>query len=365
MEARLAAAEEDAELSRAQAQEEFAVEAQTIAEQAASDLSEAESRFAAQLEELEAKLASAVLATKEAEAKAEALAKRAAKAETAAERANKAPVPARPTPTPTIIISNVSSSGRDVADDERPAIVFDPSSLTALSKMKRDELIAECAARGLDATGLVAELRARLRDARMTEKSALTQKNRAQNRKTPQGFYRTIAGVRYDNAALILADTFMAERGEIDRAGAEKIYESVFDGAGITKIELETLALVLAGGGGRYAYVLSDAATTYLQPRIDDRREEIESGVTNTASKRYRVIDGAKYDEKSLSIADASVEATGVVSLAAAERAFDCVLDGAGVTAREIATLVYIAESMPLESDAVGAYLARKINELR
>ena len=365
MEARLAAAEDDADVAREQAQEEFAVEAQTIAERAASDLAEAESRFATQLEELEAKLSSATLAIKEAEAKTEALAKRAAKAETAAERASGAQVPAPSTPTPVIVSTETSSPGVDAASEERPAIVFEPSSLTALSKMKRDELIAECAARGLDATGLAAELRSRLRDARLTEKNALTQQQRAQKRKAPQGFYRTVGGVRYDNAALCLADTFMAERGEIDRAGAEKIYESVFDGAGITKIELETLALVLAGGGGRYAYVLSDAAATYLQPRIDARREEIESGLTKSASKQYRVIDGAKYDDKALSIADASVKKSGAVSLAAAERVFDAVLDGAGATAREIATLVYIAESMPPASDDVTAYLTLKINESR
>ena len=365
MAARLAAAEDDADVAREQAQEEFAVEAQTIAERAASDLAEAESRFATQLEELEAKLSSATLAIKEAEAKTEALAKRAAKAETAAERASGAQVPAPSTPTPVIVSTETSSPGVDAASEERPAIVFEPSSLTALSKMKRDELIAECAARGLDATGLAAELRSRLRDARLTEKNALTQQQRAQKRKAPQGFYRTVGGVRYDNAALCLADTFMAERGEIDRAGAEKIYESVFDGAGITKIELETLALVLAGGGGRYAYVLSDAAATYLQPRIDARREEIESGLTKSASKQYRVIDGAKYDDKALSIADASVKKSGAVSLAAAERVFDAVLDGAGATAREIATLVYIAESMPPASDDVTAYLTLKINELR
>ena len=365
MEARLAAAEDDADVARERAQEEFAVEAQTIAERAASDLAEAESRFATQLEELEAKLSSATLAIKEAEAKTEALAKRAAKAETAAERASGAQVPAPSTPTPVIVSTETSSPGVDAASEERPAIVFEPSSLTALSKMKRDELIAECAARGLDATGLAAELRSRLRDARLTEKNALTQQQRAQKRKAPQGFYRTVGGVRYDNAALCLADTFMAERGEIDRAGAERIYESVFDGAGITKIELETLALVLAGGGGRYAYVLSDAAATYLQPRIDARREEIESGLTKSASKQYRVIDGAKYDDKALSIADASVKKSGAVSLAAAERVFDAVLDGAGATAREIATLVYIAESMPPASDDVTAYLTLKINELR
>ena len=365
MEARLAAAEDDADVAREQAQEEFAVEAQTIAERAASDLAEAESRFATQLEELEAKLSSATLAIKEAEAKTEALAKRAAKAETAAERASGAQVPASLTPTPAIVITETSSPGVDAAGEERPAIVFEPSSLTALSKMKRDELIAECAARGLDATGLAAELRSRLRDARLTEKNALTQQQRAQKRKAPQGFYRTVGGVRYDNAALSLADTFMAERGEIDRAGAEKIYESVFDGAGITEIELETLALVLAGGGGRYAYVLSDAATTYLQPRIDARREEIESGLSKSASKQYRVIDGAKYDDKALSIAEASVKKSGSVSSDAAERVFDCVLDGAGATAREIATLVYIAESLPAASDDVTAYLTLKINELR
>lgn len=56
----------------------------------------------------------------------------------------------------------------------------------------------------------------------------------------------------------------MVERGEIDCVGVEKIYESVFDGVGIMKIEFEILVLVFVGGGGRYVYVFSDVAAMYL-----------------------------------------------------------------------------------------------------
>ena len=360
LEARLSAAEEDEVLAAAQAREEAAADAQNAAERAAQELSEAEYRFAKQIEELEGRLSAAQLAAAEAEAKAEALAKRASIAEDKARKAAKSPPVVAQAPAPVSI----------TIDGKRNVIVFDPKALVALSKMKRAELIAECTARGLDATGVAAELRSRLRSARDAEKSAWLAKERASKqmaKKTPTGYYRTIGGVKYDNQALLLADGMMASKGEIDRAGAEKIYENVFDGAGVTDIELNTLALILAGGSGRYKYVLSEAAATYMEPRIEARRTEnaaFNAGVRR--KKAYRVVDGQKLDEKTLSLADGFMSDSGSIDLAAAERVYESVLDGAGVTAREISTLNFIIASNDyVLSDEAVDLLRRKIDDAR
>ena len=360
LEARLSAAEEDELLAKAQAREEAAADAQIAAERAAQELSEAEYRFAKQIEELEGRLSAAQLAAAEAEAKAEALAKRASKAEDKARKAAKSSAAVAQTPVPVSV----------AVDGERDVIVFDPKTLMALSKMKRAELIAECTARGLNATGVAAELRARLREARDAEKSAWLAKERASKqmaKKTPTGYYRTIGGVKYDNQALLLADDMMASKGEIDRAGAEKIYENVFDGAGVTDIELNTLALILAGGAGRYKYVLSEAAATYMEPRIEARRAENAAFDAGTRrNKGYRVVNGEKFDEKTLSLADGFMSDSGSINLDAAERIYDSILDGQGITPREIATLVFIIASSDyvLTDDAVDL-LRRKIDAAR
>ena len=147
----------------------------------------------------------------------------------------------------------------DASATERPAIVLDPTALVALSKMKRDELVAKRPL-GLDSTGVAAELRNRLRDARAIEKRAFTQKRRAQSRKKPTGYYRVIATVKYDNDLLSAADDIMAEFGEINRVGVEKLFAKLFDGAGVTEVELRTMDMLLIGGSGRYEYILTDPA---------------------------------------------------------------------------------------------------------
>jgi chromosome segregation ATPase/transcriptional regulator CtsR len=345
MEDLVSAAVDEAALDRALVQEQAAAEAQAIAERSARELAEYESRFAAQLEELEAKLLVAEQAAAEANAKAELLAKRAANADEKAVTAQKITAKSvTNTPPPT-----------DATSTSQPV----------LSKMKRAELIAECETRGLPSDGVVAELRARLREARKAEASS---SKTTTARKAPEGFYRTINRKKYDNQALLLADAMMAADGKISRAGAEKIYENVFDGAGVTAIELETLALLLAGGDGKYSYKLSDGAISYLQPRVDARREDLAAAelAGRKRPSSYRVINGVKYDDKALTLADDFMRVQQKITAADAERIYDAVLDGTQITTRERDTLELIildGATYALDDDA-RQYLRDKIADI-
>ena len=231
--------------------------------------------------------------------------------------------------------------------------------------MKRAELIAECETLGLPSDGVVAELRARLREARKAEASS---SKTTTARKAPEGFYRTINRKKYDNQALLLADAMMAADGKISRAGAEKIYENVFDGAGVTAIELETLALLLAGGDGKYSYKLSDGAISYLQPRVDARREDLAAAelAGRKRPSSYRVINGVKYDDKALTLADDFMRVQQKITAADAERIYDAVLDGTQITTRERDTLEFIildGATYALDDDA-RQYLRDKIADI-
>jgi len=348
MEDLVSATVDEAALDRALVQEQAAAEAQAIAERSARELAEYESRFAAQLEELEAKLLVAEQAAAEANAKAESLAKRAANADEKAVTAQK------------ITAKSVTNTP--------PPTDATSTSPPALSKMKRTELIAECETRGLPSDGVVAELRARLRDARKAEASSSTSSKTTTARKAPEGFYRTINRKKYDNQALLLADAMMAADGKISRAGVEKIYENVFDGAGVTAIELETLALLLAGGDGKYSYKLSDGAISYLQPRVDARREDLAAAelAGRKRPSSYRVINGVKYDDKALTLADDFMRVQQKITAADAERIYDAVLDGNQITTRERDTLELIildSSTYALDDDA-RQYLRDKIADI-
>ena len=352
LERELQLAKDDIDLERQQIREEAAAEIQSLTERAAQELAEAESRFAAQLEEVEARLAAAEIAARDAESNAESIAKAAAAAQTEAKSST--------SPTPVTVA--------DASATERPAIVFDPTALVALSKMKRDELVAEAEARGLDSTGVAAELRNRLRDARAIEKRAFTQKRRAQSRKKPTGYYRVIATVKYDNELLSAADDIMAEFGEINRVGVEKLFTKLFDGAGVTEVELRTMDILLAGGGGRYEYILTDPAVAHLQPRLDAVRaiQARNVGFTRSTSQ-YTVEDGVKYDDGLLSFARSIAATAQSVDVIRAEIVFNTALDGGRVTDAEIATLERVLSSrdeFPLDADA-RAWFERALERVK
>jgi len=352
LERELQLAKDDIDLERQQIREEAAAEIQSLTERAAQELAEAESRFAAQLEEVEARLAAAEIAARDAESNAESISKAAAAAQTEA-RSSTSPTP--------VTVADASAT-------ERPAIVFDPTALVALSKMKRDELVAEAEARGLDSTGVAAELRNRLRDARAIEKRAFTQKRRAQSRKKPTGYYRVIATVKYDNELLSAADDIMAEFGEINRVGVEKLFAKLFDGAGVTEVELRTMDMLLVGGSGRYEYILTDPAVAHLQPRLDAVRaiQARNVGFTRSTSQ-YTVEDGVKYDDGLLSFARSIATTAQSVDVIRAEIVFNTALDGGRVTDAEIATLERVLSSrdeFPLDADA-RAWFERALERVK
>ena len=352
LERELQLAKDDIDLERQQIREEAAAEIQSLTERAAQELAEAESRFAAQLEEVEARLAAAEIAARDAESNAESISKAAAAAQTEA-RSSTSPTP--------VTVADASAT-------ERPAIVLDPTALVALSKMKRDELVAEAEARGLDSTGVAAELRNRLRDARAIEKRAFTQKRRAQSRKKPTGYYRVIATVKYDNELLSAADDIMAEFGEINRVGVEKLFAKLFDGAGVTEVELRTMDMLLVGGSGRYEYILTDPAVAHLQPRLDAVRaiQARNVGFTRSTSQ-YTVEDGVKYDDGLLSFARSIATTAQSVDVIRAEIVFNTALDGGRVTDAEIATLERVLSSrdeFPLDADA-RAWFERALERVK
>ena len=64
---------------------------------------------------------------------------------------------------------------------------------------------------------------------------------------TPAKQYRQIDGVRYDDKALGVADDAVKARGKIVLSDARKVFESVLDGPGITRVEYDTLAFVANG----------------------------------------------------------------------------------------------------------------------
>ena len=278
--AQLNAAEEDATLARARAQEDSAAEAQGIAERAAQDLAEAESRFSTQLEELEARLSDASQAAAQAEAKAEALAKRAAEAEAKASKVGSdsslagfepaVEVTDEPQPKPGVMTTPNETATMQLARPGSRIVFDDPKSLKALSSMKRADLQEECRARGLNDTGSVPELRTRLREPRDLEKKTVILRNRFVSMKRPSGYYRTIETVRYDNGLLAVADDVMARAGVIDIKSAVNIVESAFDGQGVTEIEKNTLEMIASGGAGRYEYALEDDAAAFMRGAIDD-----------------------------------------------------------------------------------------------
>lgn len=59
-------------------------------------------------------------------------------------------------------------------------------------------------------------------------------------------YYRTINGQRYDNDLLEMAEGLMEGRGDgrLSRSDAEQLWESAFDGLGMTAIEMATLAYI-------------------------------------------------------------------------------------------------------------------------
>lgn len=93
----------------------------------------------------------------------------------------------------------------------------------------------------------------------------------------PKGFYRQVSKVRLCNLSLLLMDEAMEANGVITEADAKVFHEHMLDGPGVTPTELASLEFVLKGGGGKYSYVVDDAAKAYLEKAIVEERANIAS----------------------------------------------------------------------------------------
>ena len=102
---------------------------------------------------------------------------------------------------------------------------------------------------------------------------------------TPAKQYRQIDGVRYDDKALRVADDAVKARGKIALSDARRVFESVLDGPGITRAEVDTLAFVANGGENGARYRVVPSAKAFL---LGKANEEDAEAAAPTVKKRKR-----------------------------------------------------------------------------
>ena len=107
---------------------------------------------------------------------------------------------------------------------------------------------------------------------------------------TPAKQYRQIDGVRYDDKALGVADDAVKARGKIVLSDARKVFESVLDGPGITRVEYDTLAFVANGGADGAQYRVVASAKAFLLGKMVDDDATAEGGedAATTVKKKKR-----------------------------------------------------------------------------
>merc|ERR1719503_325010 len=115
---------------------------------------------------------------------------------------------------------------------------------------------------------------AKAKAATTTVKKTLTKSGSAA---APKGFYRQVSKVRYCNLSLLLMDEAMEANGVLTEADVKGFHDHMLDGQGVTPTELATLEFVLNGGGGKYSYVVDDAAKAFLEATIAAERATLES----------------------------------------------------------------------------------------
>ena len=103
---------------------------------------------------------------------------------------------------------------------------------------------------------------------------------------TPAKQYRQIDGVRYDDKALVVADDAVKARGKIALSDARKVFESVLDGPGITRVEYDTLAFVANGGADGAQYRVVASAKAFLLGKMVDDVEDAATTVKKKKRKR-------------------------------------------------------------------------------
>ena len=153
--------------------------------------------------------------------------------------------------------------------------------------------------------------------------------------------YRQIAGVRYDESALVIADEAVLSHGKISLADARAMFADVEDGPGVTETEYATLRFVAEGGRDGKEYHLDPSASKYLVGKL--REHDPATRVRPARSPRlYRTVRGVRYDENALTIAEAAVKHRGRVSKEDAEAIWADVHDHGEVTDTEYRTLARV-----------------------
>ena len=171
------------------------------------------------------------------------------------------------------VVDGVDRSGREdgapTRKDERRAM-YTPRAVVR-EALERGEEVPKRAATATRAAATARKTRA---TEAATRKKTLARTGSAA---APKGFYRQVSKVRYCNLSLLLMDEIMETNGVIVKADAEKFYEHMLDGPGVTPTELASLEFVLNGGGGPYTYVTDAEAKAFLAEKIAQTRGELES----------------------------------------------------------------------------------------
>ena len=252
--------------------------------------------------------------------------------------------------------SGVNVGGINLSYDDNEsntyALNIDTSKLSALTKMKKPALVEELNARRLPVTGIVAELRQRLRDARQEDKTSRsstskTSKNVGANEsalKRPLSSYMLFAkemrgDVLHASPGLSVGEVGkeLGARWKLLSVGAKAEWE-------LKSKELKT----------RYEVELSEARTkdALIESTTTSTTTSTSTSATSTkGTSYYQVINGNRYDRKVLDDCRAAMNNDDEIDLDEAKTILKDVYDGpvkmqkrgvmSSVTDVELATLRY------------------------
>jgi len=208
------------------------------------------------------------------------------------------------------------------------------SKLPALSKLNKAQLVAELAGFGVDTSGVVTELRVKLRDARAAAAAG-----------GGAAAAETAAGEAAGAAAPVEAPVQMAEAAAEAEVPASGVWggsggEAATAGAaGAADAEEEAVAAGEGGGGGggdgmgpvERAFRAKTAAKAAAAAEEPGTEEQFQAMVTSTGSSGkgyYQSINGKKYDRKVLDDCRRSMNNDGIIDLEEARMIVLDVLDG-------------------------------------
>ena len=253
-------------------------------------------------------------------------------------------------------------------------------SLAALSTMKKSELIAELAARGLAVTGIVAELRQRLRDARSADSDSGAALERAAAGASSGTVSKEKKTVGPNESALkrpLSSYMLFAQFSRVEITRGEPGISVVEVGkrlgaawkllAPAEKSEWRSKAKALKA---EYDENLKLAREKDLALKMASASDGERRGRNGTSY--YQVIDGVRYDRKVLDDCRLFQKSEGRIDLQEAERVFVDVFDGpvkmqergkvSSVTDVEITTLRFALENFAW-TDEARVFVEAKLRE--